>query len=288
MKKVILVLMVIIIIFSFTSCFPGANDPDEIESMLNSFNHSENYVILTHFQLVVRGKHYERSEIKYNGKDTEIVFLEENGFYSYAYSKEDSSIEFLFTTYDNFEVTKLGEMTLPTTEFVHSYFYNNCFWIRMYANPDDEVDFIHYCWSTLEKTGHFVDNYDWYNRLPDYNRSSDYTFSYKSSLFIEELKIVNNDTGVEKKINKSILKTFEEGIKISNSNSRTVFRPDRVYVVDDDIYFISSFGVGPLSTTAYYIYIVKWNFNTEECTFVTSTHFDYYQEWVDDMIIINQ
>lgn len=287
MKKFILFLWIILIVFSFTSCF-GYSDPEEVEEMFTSFNHSENYALLTHFQLVVNGEHYERSEIKYNGKDTDIVFLEESGFYSYAYSEEDSIIEFLFTTYYNFEVTKLGEMTLPTTEFVHSYFYNNCFWIRMHANPDDEVDFIHYCWSTLEKTGHLVDNYDFYNCLPDYNRSNDYTFSYKSSLFIEELTIVNNDTGVEKKINKSILKTFEEGIKISNSNSSTRFRPDRVYAIDDDIYFISSFGVGPLSTTAYYIYIVKWNFNTEECTFVTSTRFDYAQEWEDDFIIINQ
>ena len=37
----------------------------KIDNMFNSFNHSENYVLLTHFELVIKDTHYDRKEIKY-------------------------------------------------------------------------------------------------------------------------------------------------------------------------------------------------------------------------------
>lgn len=286
MKKFMLFLLVILIMFSFTSCFEFS-DPKEVEEMFNSFNHSDNYVLLTHFQLVVKGKHYERSEIKYNGKDTNILFLDENGFYSYAYNNTNLRVEFLYTTYDDFKVTELGEATLPNN-IINSFYGDNCFWFRMIAPSDDKSKQVYYCWNTLDKTEKMVENVDDdYEYSPDNNRSKDYSFSYKSLFFIEELTIVNNETDVKKTINKSILKTFEEGREIRKFKSSTVFTARKAYVIDDDIYFVSSFGVDTFADNMY-LYLVKWNFNTEECTFITSTCFDYYQEWVDDFIIINQ
>jgi len=38
----------------------------------------------------------------------------------------------------------------------------------------------------------------------------------------------------------------------------------------------------------HYYYIVKWNFHTEECTYITSTYFDCFQEWVDDIVILQE
>ena len=82
------------------------------------------------------------------------------------------------------------------------------------------------------------------------------------------------------------MSTFEEGRQIEELKSATSFRGEQVYIIDDDIYFVLGFGVGFLADIQYY-YILKWNFNTEECTFITSTRFDKFQEWVDDMIILD-
>ncbi|MBQ7760943.1 MAG: hypothetical protein IJ400_02695 [Clostridia bacterium] len=287
MKKTVLILLLVVFVFSSTSCYPGANNPEEIELMFNSFSHLDDYVLLTHFQLVVKGEYYNRSEIKYNEKETNIIFLDENGFYSYTFSKSDLFVEFLYTTYDDFVVTKLGEATLPA-KIINSYYGDDCFWFRIDDPSTDEFKQIHYRWNTLDKTGSIVENVDDnYEYSPNNNRTNDYTFNYQSKIFDKVLEIVDNDTGIKKTIDKSILKSFEEGRKISESNSSTIFSPEQIYVIDDDIYFVLGFGVGVLSEPHYY-YIVKWNFNTEECTFITSTCFDYFQEWVDDMIIINQ
>lgn len=287
MRKIIFFLLLIIIVFSSASCYPGRNDPEEIESMFNSFNNSTDYILLTCFQLVVNGKHYERSEIKYNEKNTTILFLDESGFYSYTFNRTDLRVEFLYTTYNDFETTKLGETTLPT-KISNSFYGDNCFGFRIDDPSTDKFKQIYYCWNTQDKTGTLVDDVDEdYEYSSDNNRSKDYTLNYRSRLFGSSLSIIDNNTGTKKVIDKSILKTFEEGKKIKKSNSGTTFSPEHVYIIGDDVYFVSGFGVGIFSEPHYY-YIVKWNFNTEECTFITSIRFDLYQEWVDDMIIINK
>ena len=118
-------------------------------------------------------------------------------------------------------------------------------------------------------------------------RSEKYSFEYDSSFLKEELTIVNEETGIEKKIDSSILKSFAEGKKISEFESSTTFTARKAYVNDDDIYFVSSFGVDSLAENMY-LYVIKWNFITEECTFITSIHFDSFQEWVDDFIILKK
>ena len=290
MRFVICFLLIVAIMLSCVSCsFPfsvGQTTPEDVETMFNSFNKSEDYVLLTHFELVIKGEHYDRSETKYNGKETNILFLEEDGFYSYTCSAEDLLVEFLYTTYDSFETIELGEATLPK-KIINSFYGDNCFWFRIDDPSTDKFKQIYYCWNVVDKTAKIVDDVDSsYEYSLDNNRTKDYTFIYHSGVFNNTLDIIDNDTGVNKKITKSILRTFEEGKQISRLNSSIVFAPGQLYVIGDDIYFTASVGIGFLTDIQYY-YILKWNFNTEECTFITSTRFDEFQEWVDDMIILD-
>ena len=80
------------------------------------------------------------------------------------------------------------------------------------------------------------------------------------------------------------MNTFEEGKKIKKTNSSTVFNIAHAFEDDGTIYFVSIFGVNPLGDPCY-CYVYKWNFETEECEFYTSIHFEFYQEWVTDMYI---
>lgn len=285
MKKIIVILMLVVML-NFTSCSLITNDQKEIESMFNSFDKSQDYVLLTHFQLVVKGEQYDRSEIKYNGKETNIVFLDEEGFYSYTFDEADMKAELLYTVYNGFEVTELGEATLPS-KVINSFFGDNCFCFRIDDPSVEEFKQVYYCWNIADKTGKIIEDVeDNYEYSLDRNRSKDYTFNYKSGITNNALEIVDNKSGVKKVIDESVLETFEEGRKINKFNSTVDFGPERAYAIGDDIFFVSGFGVKPSGKPHYY-YIVKWNFTTEECTFVTSVRFDKFQEWVDDMIIIS-
>ncbi len=287
MKRMAFFLVLVMLVHSLTACILGANKPEQVEAMFDSFNQSTDYVLLTHFELVVKGEHYKRDEIKYNGKDTTILFLDENGFYSYTFDEQSLAVEFLYTTYDSFEATKLGEDALHT-KIINSFFGSGCFWFRIDDVSTDEFGQVYYCWNIADKTGEIVDDVDEsYEYSVDNNRTQAYSFHYKQASFNRALEITDNDTGAKKVIDKSILITFEEGKEIIKFKSTTTFGVEQAYVVGEDIFFVCGFGVGFLSEPHYY-YIVKWNFNTEECTFVTSVNFDYFQEWVDDVIIVNQ
>ncbi len=227
---------------------------------------------------------YDLSEIKYNDKQCNIVFLEQTGFYSYIYNRERSSVEFLFTYYDGFETRLLGEENLPS-EIINSFFGDNCFWFRMHNPETDGFNQIYYSWNVDTHKIEIADSDDIardYEYSIDNNRSKDYSFSHKSNFTDDILEITDNKTGVVKRIDKSVLNTFDEGRKILAIAPEYPFNISRVFERDGDVYFITFFEVDFLGDPSYY-YIVKWNFETEECDFYTSLYFETFQKWIDDM-----
>ena len=95
MKKIALVLVLILLVLSLSACISWVVSDEDVQEMFDSLENSTNYVLLTHFELVIKGVHYLREDIKYNGKDTIIVFLEQDGYYSFAFSKQNFVVEFL-------------------------------------------------------------------------------------------------------------------------------------------------------------------------------------------------
>ena len=289
MKKIAMLFLLVILMFSMTmtSCYHSEKELQEIEAMFNSFNHSSDYVLLTHFELVVSDKHYNRSEIKYNNKLTNVVFLEQKGFYSYTVDDTGLNCEFIYTTYDNFETLFLGNVLMPS-KVIDGFWKDSCYYLEIDDPTTEEFKRIYCCFDTSNKMISYVDNVSKDDNYEiDKSRNNRYTFSYNTkSYFNYYLDITDNQSGETKRITKSFLKNFEEGRMITKYKSDTIFNPEKAYVVEDDIYLLFNFGAGLLADNQYY-YIVKWNFNTEECSFVTSIYFDYFQEWLDDVIIIN-
>ena len=89
---------------------------------------------------------------------------------------------------------------------------------------------------------------------------------------IQRVKITEKSTGITKTVGKKNLKTFPEGKKIyrAGPSAGKCIATARV-VSGDDIYFLFRFSVAlPDNGVDCYYYIVKWNFHTEECTFITT------------------
>ena len=284
MKKIFVMVLCICMIFSLTSCSYFKSDKQEIASMFDSFGKSENIILLTCFELVVNETHYDLSDIKYNDQKCNIVFLEETGFYSYTYDEENLSVEFLYTLYNGFETTSLGVETLPS-KIINAFYADNCFLFRM-DDPDiDEFQQMYYSWCISTKQADIIDSDSIsrdYEYSEDSNRSAKYSFSYTSRLlFGNYLEITDTESGITKKIDRSILKTFEEGKKIRKANSDTKFNIQHAFENNGTIYLASFFGGDPC-----YCYVFTWNFETEKCEFYTFVCFEEYQEWVDDMYIV--
>ena len=286
MKKILVVFLCVGMLFSLTSCSYYEREKQEITLMFDSFDKSENNIFLTRFELVVNETHYNLDDITYNDQKCNIVFLEKNGFYSYTYSQDSLSVEFLYTLYGSFETTSLGVEILPS-KIINAFFGNNRFWFRMDDPDTDEFQQMYYSWCVSTKQVDIIDSDSIsqdYEYSTDSNRSTKYSFSYTSKLFGDYLEITDIESGITKKIDSSVLNTFEEGKKIKKAKSGTIFNIQHAFEDNGTIYLASFFGVYPLAEPCY-CYVFTWNFETEECEFYTSICFETYPEWVTDMYI---
>ena len=286
MKKILITVICIALLLSLTSCGNNEERTQAVTAMFDSFDKSEDIILLTCFELVVNGRHYDLSDIKYSGQRCNIVFLEENGFYSYIYDPAHLSVEFLYSRYDTFETTSLGTTTLPA-EIDNAFWQDDCFYFRIDDPSTDEFQQMYYSWCIDTKQVTIV-KHDSISLDTEYsvdnNRSAKYSFAFISTLFNDYLEITDKESGITKTVDPSILRTFDEGNKISHADRHTTFNIQQAFEHNGTIYFASLFAVNPLGDPCY-CYVYAWNFETEECEFYTAVPFDSYQEWVTDMYI---
>jgi hypothetical protein len=241
MKKILVVFLCVGMLFSLTSCSYYEREKQEITLMFDSFDKSENNIFLTCFELVVNETHYNLDDITYNDQKCNIVFLEKNGFYSYTYSQDSLSVEFLYTLYGSFETTSLGVEILPS-KIINAFFGNNRFWFRMDDPDTDEFQQMYYSWCVSTKQVDIIDSDSIsqdYEYSTDSNRSTKYSFSYTSKLFGDYLEITDIESGITKKIDSSVLNTFEEGKKIKKAKSGTRFNIQHAFEDNGTIYLAS-------------------------------------------------
>ena len=290
MKKLLTVIVSLILIVSLTSCGYSESHQEKIVSTFESFENSQDIILLTNHQLIVKGERYDLSDIKYDDKYCNIVHLDENGFYSFTKSS-DNEVSFLFTDYESFEPELLGMDVLPS-DLIASFFADGKFGFRIDDNPlTDSRDHAYYFWSVETRQPKIVDySEDIRNTLEwtkDNRRSKDYTFSspvLPSLIFGSYLDVTHVGSGETKRIDYKTVLSFNEGKEFQKLIDCTYFSVSRVFEREGDIYFISYYQVGLLGDPCCY-WVAKWNFETEECEYYTSLIFDEYQDHIDDMYI---
>ncbi|MBQ8058036.1 MAG: hypothetical protein IJ275_06865 [Ruminococcus sp.] len=287
MKRFISIALCIVMTFLLTACVHTDAKSKEIDEMFASFNKSDNCVLLTDDYLIVRDTYHDLSQIKYGDKNCNVIFLEENGFYSYTYNDDNLTVEFLYTKYEDFETVLLGSATLPS-DIINAFYKDKCFWFRVDDPKTDEFNQLYCSWSVETQQMTCTDTDEFENEIEyvmDNNRSNDYSFTYHSGFIGSYLEIVDNKTNIIKRIDRSTLNTFEEGKKLKKLDKMMSFNIGKVFEKDGDIYYTSFFEAGNWGDQSYE-YIVKWNFETEECEFFTSYYFEEFQDSICDMYII--
>ena len=110
-QKVILWVAIIVILSWYVLIFLGLRScvrsvtgekSEEIAEMFQSFPQSNDLVLLTRHELVIRGVRVARDDIKFNGLYSPIVSLDSDGFYSYVIDDTTLRMTFLYTTYADY------------------------------------------------------------------------------------------------------------------------------------------------------------------------------------------
>ena len=269
------------------ACFrPNDKNSERAEEMFNAFPRSDNYVLLTNRELVYRGNRIPLDEITYDGRSGCIVYLDQEGFYSYVMDDSELTVTFFYTTYADLIPEELGQIGVPGRLSFDCVFYDGAYNLSLATQTDGEWQNYEYRWSVAEKA--LVEPYETkpYDTDSLFNcRESDYAIENKPALFYDKVKITEKSTGVEKTISKKVLKSLTEDRKVKRAFSSILFQAKQAYAVGDDLYLVFFFGVDSWGDELY-VYVVKWNFQTEESAFFTWVYFDKSPDSVKDFIIL--
>ena len=260
----------------YSSRHPSDEKRAEVREMFDSFPITDGYAFRDGFEINLNG---DNLDVAGN-----VVSMDEKGFYSfrhYCSVDQEPQISFYYTKYDDLEPELLGEAALPSVCSVDVDFYGGTFYYDLQVSePNGKVVYYYYVWNVNDREAVRTDDYR--SELDELKKepfSFDYTSpnripSFTTSRWMEKVEVTETGTGISKTVGKKILKSFPEGDRIYRAgSSENALLARAHYISGDDIYFLFQFALGePDNSVDYYHYIVKWNFRTEECTFVTTVN----------------
>ena len=260
----------------YSSRHPSDEKRAEVREMFDSFPITDGYAFRHAYEINLNGENLDVTD--------SVVSLDDNGFWScrHFYTEDrEPAISFYYTKYDGLEPELLGTAALPSVCMVDVDFYGGTFYYNLQVSePNGKVVYYYYIWNVNDREAVRTDDY---RSELDELKKEPFSFSFSSpnrlptfstSRWMEKVEVTETGTGITKTVGKKILKTFPEGEQIySAGSSENALLARAHYISGDDIYFLFRFALGePVNSVDYYHYIVKWNFRTEECTFVTTVN----------------
>lgn len=287
-KKLFLIcILALMIALVLSSCSRYSEKEKQARmEMFESFEHSDQFIVQTKYQILVNEKKIEVEKIQYQGQQCEPIFLEAGGFYAYAYNADRTELNLLYIDYDNTQTELLNTFAIPS-KIIGACYANHAFYFRVDDPDTAEFNQLYmiYDLHSKEIKRENVNDVDVMEAAIDQNRSTDYQLEYHDSAFgSDSVTVTHKATGVTKKITKSALGTCEEGKLINRNQKIDSFDISRIFVKGNDFYVVSYFGLDSLGTPCFF-YIWKWNFETEKAEYHTAIYFDTYPESIRDLYI---
>ena len=264
---------------------PSAARREEIRETFEALPHTDSYALVRYDRWIIRGETYELDD---------PLYLDETGFFSASYVLSPvPTISFYHTEFEDMERELLGSAPLPSPYSPSFLWYSDGnFYYRADTPRGEEggYEYRTYRWNVNDQVAVETDE-DYPSAIAD--RESDYEFDFDGFIgfstfrWYKRVKVTEKSTGITKTVDKKTLKTFPEGKTIYRleSSERNFIAAARI-ISGDDIYFIFRFAVGiPVGQDVVYFYIVKWNFQTEECSFVATV--DAFESGVDYFVYLD-
>ncbi|MBO4283182.1 MAG: hypothetical protein J5958_01030 [Clostridia bacterium] len=249
--------------------FPTDKRRAEIKELFDSLPHTDEYALQRRSRWIIRGETYNLGN---------PLYLDQNGFYTYSTRYEtEPLISFYYAKYDDLEPELLGSSVLPSTytPIKVAYYDGNFYYRAETPGEDGGYEYRTYRWNVNDQVAVETDEDDpsaIAEQESDYEFDFDGYIGFSTFRWYKRVKITEKSTGITKTVGKKILKSCPEGKQIYRMGPfASKFIAAARVVSGDDIYFLFRFFIGlNLNEEECYYYIVKWNFHTEECTFITT------------------
>lgn len=283
---VLICLLTLATVFVLSSCYTPDKQQKIIDTF-NSFDNSEEYILITPGEIHVGKNIINIRDLNYNTSPCYVIAGEQNGAYAYSHNPQSEfQIDILFFEYETQSLTLLSSLTLPDKILGVDYS-DNAFYFET-KDPSEGVR-LYYIYDVITAQTQIVDSSEISDdafKSQDHNRSELFSITTESSIVKNQTKVTKKSTGETKYIDNSLLATCTEGQAIYNlgrfglgSGSCAAYEKDG-YIYTVHVYYVD----GALGYPCCY-YIMRYDFEAHSFEYYTAIMFEQDPESIKDLFI---
>lgn len=222
-KYIISFVLLIVLIFNFSSCVYSDKETQELKEALAPYDRSNPYIFITdNDHIYTESGFVNLDDITYEGEKCHLIRPDAYGMY--AYSAEDNldlTINIIYIEYHTWEITLVKSLLLPKKLYDISLI-KGIFYIRMDDPETDEQKQIYFLYDMNNDQTSTVDTKDYYAYVKMADGYAEHFYNFErytlsaittGAIIFSTNKyyITDNQTGMIKELNESLLDTCEEG-----------------------------------------------------------------------------
>ena len=269
-KYIISFVLLIVLIFNFSSCGYSDKETQELKEALAPYDRSNPYIFITdNDHIYTESGFVNLDDITYEGEKCHLIRPDAYGMY--AYSAEDNldlTINIIYIEYHTWEITLVKSLLLPKRLYDISLI-KGIFYIRMDDPETDEQKQIYFLYDMNNDQTSTVDTKDYYAYVKMADGYAQHFYNFErytlsaittgATIFSpNKYYITDNQTGMIKELNESLLDTCEEGKIIHSSDGNLVMHC--AYEKDGYVYLLFVHNRGLFENDNYFI--MKYDFET--------------------------
>ena len=298
-KYIIFLLLLAILTLHCTSCTDSEEKIQKSKDTFASFDNSEQFVFVIDDEIRVGNRVTKISDIIYNGDPCNLIYPDINGMYVYsAESHMDTSIDIVYVEYESLETTLIKSLSLPK-KLITVNLINDIFYFRMDDPEVEEFKQMYFLYDMKTDQTSTADADDLIEYVEQSDRDYEHYYNFErfslstigtSSLFrkgfAHKFYITDNQTGMTRLLDESLLHTCEEGKNILS------FGEDNValltycgYEKDGYVYLLFSCLADNFFGEPVHYFIMKYDFDSHTAEYYTSVYYELFPDSIIDLYI---
>ena len=266
----VLCLLSVILLFNLCSCGNTYAEAQELKEALAPYDRSNPYIFITDNNLIYTESGFVNlDDITYEGEKCHLIRPDAYGMY--AYSAEDNldlTINIIYIEYHTLEITLVKSLLLPK-KLNDISLIKGIFYIRMDDPETDEQKQIYFLYDMNNDQTSTVDTKDYYAYVKMADGYAEHFYNFErytlsaittgATIFSpNKYYITDNQTGMIKELDESLLDTCEEGKIIRSSDP--FLSMHCAYEKDGYVYLLFGHTRGLFENDNYFI--MKYDFET--------------------------
>ena len=253
----------------------------KIIDTFDSFDNSQEYVFVTQSPdcLYVRGNVIDLEELTYNDAPCHYISTTNTCAYFYSYHAESkNTVDLLSFSYQTLELSFIATVGAENEITSADYSNGEVYFVILDEESTPNESYLIYNIETMQSrnAGYHTVSEDIFENF----QSEKYTITDDDTvLWAKKLLIKNNETGEEKRVRLSLLKTCEQGKTILKLDDFVAYTGAiDYYEHNGEIYIVYIFLVDGSLGYPSYAYVMKYDFDSHTMKYYTSVFMEKYPE----------